>query len=165
MEAKLVNYAASLGCEIERGVFNYLGLRIGINSHRKQSWDWLVQKIKNRIARWGGSNISIGGRATLIQSVLSSIPIYSLSLFLLPKSVILDLIKVQQGYLWGGNLENTKISWVSWDDICKPKKEGGLGIRDLGVFNIALVGKWIWRLLDEKNRLWAKIIYSKYGGL
>lgn len=142
-----------LGCEIEKGQMNYLGMKIGGNTHRKESWIWLVQKVKNRIAIWDGKNVSMGGRATLIQSVLSSIPIYSLSMFLLPNCSILDLIRVQRGFLWGGSSSTPKIPWVRWSEICKPKNDGGLGIRDLGGFNKALLGKWVWRFLSEKGRL------------
>ncbi|KAL8534496.1 hypothetical protein ACS0TY_010494 [Phlomoides rotata] len=69
--------AATLGCEIGRGAVNYLGMNIGRNHHRKENWEWLVDKIKSRLTKWDGKNISLGGRATLIQSVLSAIPIYS----------------------------------------------------------------------------------------
>jgi hypothetical protein len=34
-----------------------------------------------------------------------------------------------------------KINWVKWEDVCKPKKEGGLGIRDLRLTNISLLAK------------------------
>lgn len=84
---------------------------------------------------------------------------------MLPKSSILDLVRIQRAFLWGGTDSNTKIPWVSWDDICKPKSEGGLGIRDLECFNKALVGKWIWRILNKKETLWVKILLSKYGSL
>lgn len=49
-----------LNCEVERGQFVYLGMRVGVNSHRRDSWNWLIQKIKNRIARYDGRNITLG---------------------------------------------------------------------------------------------------------
>jgi len=39
-----------------------------------------------------------------------------------------------------------------------------LGIIDLKVFNLALLGKWIWRLGLDKGGLWKEILVSKYGG-
>lgn len=33
-------------------------------------------------------------------------------------------------FLWGGSDENKKCSWVCWDDLCKSKEEGGLGVKN-----------------------------------
>ena len=40
---------------------------------------------------------------------------------------------------------------------------GGLGIRKIGLFNQALLGKWLWRFGNEVTRLWKQVIASKYG--
>jgi hypothetical protein len=52
---------------------------------------------------------------------------------------------------------------VKWDNICKPKKEAGLGIRDLRLVNISLLSKWRWKLLSHDNELWKDVIAAKYG--
>lgn len=44
------------------------------------------------------------------------------------------------------------------------KDERGMGIKNLNAFNLALVGKWKWRFLLEKYRLWVKVVECKYGG-
>ncbi|GKV28721.1 hypothetical protein SLEP1_g37737 [Rubroshorea leprosula] len=56
-----------------------------------------------------------------------------------------------------------KIAWVKWDKVCRNKKEGGLGVKDLDRFNLALLGKWRWRLVVEKDALWNKVVEAKYG--
>ena len=40
-------------------------------------------------------------------------------------------MRIQRCFLWGGSKGARKIPWVQWSDVCKPKSEGGLGIRDL----------------------------------
>ncbi|KAK7246303.1 hypothetical protein RIF29_41166 [Crotalaria pallida] len=40
---------------------------------------------------------------------------------------------------------------------------GGLGVRDIGIFNLALLGEWRWRLMKEETPLWVRVIESKYG--
>ncbi|KAL8520889.1 hypothetical protein ACS0TY_011445 [Phlomoides rotata] len=99
----------------------------------------------------------MGGRATLVQSVLSVMSIYSLSLFLILKKTCDEIMRLQRIFLWGGNEEKSNIPWNKW--------EWGLGIRDIRLFNVALVEKWIWRYFTEDNRLWINILKSKYGGL
>lgn len=101
----------------------------------------------------------------MVQSVLSLIPIYSLSFHQIPKNTIHELIKLQRSFLWGGSEANSKIPWVRWSDICKSKEEGSLGIKDLDIFNKSLLGKWVWRLFDEKHSLWVRVLGSLYGGL
>ncbi|KHN15540.1 Putative ribonuclease H protein, partial [Glycine soja] len=71
---------------------------------------------------------------------------------------------LQRNFLWGGDREHKKILWVKWEDICLPKAEGGLGIKEISKFNEALLGKWIWALASDQQQLWARIINSKYGG-
>ena len=40
---------------------------------------------------------------------------------------------------------------------------GGLGIGHLKSKNLALVGKWWWHFLSEKNALWCKVISAFHG--
>ncbi|XP_024634413.1 uncharacterized protein [Medicago truncatula] len=53
-----------------------------------------------------------------------------------------------------------KLSWVSWTTICSRREYGGLGVRE---FNIALLGKWCWRLLVERSSLWYRVLVARYG--
>jgi len=48
--------------------------------------------------------------------------------------------------------------------VCLPKEKGGLGIKDINSFNMALLGKWEWNLMQHKGELWAKVLESKYKG-
>ena len=63
----------------------------------------------------------------------------------------------------GGEEGRRKINWVSWDVICKQKKEGELGVKDLYLFNLSLLGKWVWRLRSKDDPLWKRILRAKYG--
>jgi len=65
--------------------------------------------------------------------------------------------------LWGWDTEGRKIAWIKWDNLCKPKAKGGLGIKQIDIFNKALLGKWKWRLGSLENCLWKDILASKYG--
>jgi len=56
------------------------------------------------------------------------------------------------------------MAWISWKKVCEPREVGGLGILNLRLFNVALLGKWIWHLCSDKGGLWKEILKSKYGG-
>jgi hypothetical protein len=47
--------------------------------------------------------------------------------------------------------------------FCRPKEAGGLGLLNTKKMNLALLLKWIWRLYQEKDTIWARIIRAKYG--
>ena len=42
------------------------------------------------------------------------------------------------------------------------KLKGGLGIKNLSILNKALLGKWSWRFVSERNLLWKRLIVGKY---
>ncbi|KAK0606918.1 hypothetical protein LWI29_006286 [Acer saccharum] len=52
--------------------------------------------------------------------------------------------------------------WSRWENLCKPKAVGGLGFRDLSLFNRSLLAKQAWRVLKSPNSLITKIFKSKY---
>ncbi|KAL1062147.1 hypothetical protein V6Z11_D13G062700 [Gossypium hirsutum] len=51
---------------------------------------------------------------------------------------------------------------IAWDSLCIPKGMGGLGFRDLRLFNIVLLGRQVWRLINNKDTLCYCVLCSKY---
>ena len=101
---------------------------------------------------------------TLIQSVLTSILIYFFSFFRVPNRVADKLVSLLRRFLWGGGSEQNKIVGIKRETICLPKEKGGLGLKDIKTFNLALLGKWKWSLFQHQGELWARVLDSKYGG-
>ena len=131
--------------------FVYLGIPIGANPMRDHMWEPIINKCERALAKWKQRHLSFGGRVTLIQSVLTSIPIYFLSFFRIPKKVLDKLVRVQRRFLWGGGLDNNKIAWIKWETVCLPEEKGGLGIKDINMFNLALIDKWRWNLFHNEG--------------
>lgn len=52
---------------------------------------------------------------------------------------------------------------ISWGRVCRPKKDGGLGILDMGEMNLALLCKWWWRFIENPNKVVPRLITAKYG--
>ncbi|GAU27711.1 hypothetical protein TSUD_126570 [Trifolium subterraneum] len=154
--------SAFLSCSIDQISFCFLGLPVGANPRRLSTWRPIIDTMRKRLLGWSGRHLSIGGRVTLINSVLSSLPLYYFSFFKVPSSVLKVLVSIQRNFLWGGGLEG-KICWVKWDTICLPKDRGGLGIKNLDLFNLSLLSKWKWRCLTEPNVLWSELLKFRYG--
>ena len=95
------------------------------------------------MANWKTNYLSLGGRVTLINSVLDALPTYVMSLFPLPTNVEERLDKLRRDFLWSGNKEGKKIHLVKWQTTLLSKKTGGLGIKNLRVQNKSLLSKWL----------------------
>lgn len=54
------------------------------------------------------------------------------------------------------------IRWMSWERLCEPNEMGGLGFRQLREFNIAMLGKQAWRLINNANPLVTEIMKARY---
>ena len=73
--------------------------------------------------------------------------------------------KITRDFHWSKHDSDNGFHWVSWDEICHPKEDGGLGIRLVRAMNEALETKWLWKFATEDNALCEKVIVSKYGML
>ena len=155
--------AAELGCGVGSLPSLYLGLPLGAPHRALGVWDSIEDRFRRRLATWKRQYISKGGRITLIRSTLSSLPIYFLSLFRMPKSICSRLETIQRDFLWGGGNLERKPHLVNWKTVCLQKSRGGLGVRSLSKMNIALFCKWCWRFANERDALWRLVISTKFG--
>lgn len=81
---KIQRLADFLGCSVGEWPLAYLGLPLGGNPYAESFWSPVVERVRKRLDGWKRALISKGGRLVLVQSVLSSIPTYYLSLFRVP---------------------------------------------------------------------------------
>lgn len=118
----------------------YLGISISRRSPRRQDW---LSMIRARLTSWKLRYISTGDRLSLINSILSTIPTYGMSVFKLPKWVIHDIDKIRRDFLWNTKESaHSKCRLVVWPWVCKTKNQKGWGVLNLRDFNYALLGKW-----------------------
>ena len=75
--------------------------------------------------------LSRGGRATLCKSVLSNLPTYYMSLFLMPEKVISILERILRNFFWEGNKGSKLNHLVKWNMVIRALSKGGLGFGGL----------------------------------
>ncbi|WKA02600.1 hypothetical protein VitviT2T_020769 [Vitis vinifera] len=145
--------ANEFGYKVGKLPSTYLGMSLGAPFKCVAAWDGIEERFRKKLAMWKRRYISKGGRITLVRSTLSNLPIYFMSIFQMPRVVRIRLEKIQRDFLWGGGPLEQKLHLVRWPIVCLDKRSGGLGVKSLGAFNKALLGKWVWRFANERKTL------------
>ncbi|XP_074266449.1 uncharacterized protein LOC141589722 [Silene latifolia] len=140
----------------------YLGLPTVVGRSKKVLTDILRDKLSKRVSGWRGKILSRAGKEVLIKAVVNSLPTYVMSIFKIPASFCDELRSLISRFWWGHEEGKRGISWVAWRRLCMPKGMGGMGFRDFNLFNLALIGKQVWRLLTETEGLWARMMRARY---
>lgn len=129
---------------------------------KKKVYDPIVEKIFNRMTAWKGKLLNKAGKVCLALAVTTSMPVYTKQTHLLPNSICNQIDSMIRRFIWGS--DGNRRSWylVNWDTITSPRRYGGQGIRDMKLTNLALLGKLVWSMLHEKNKLWVQVLTHKY---
>lgn len=160
---KVSRAAVKLGCQVLKTPFLYLGSYVGGAMHNLQAWDAIVDRVKTRLSKWKMKMLSIGGRLTLIKSVLGSMPIFHMSMFKVPTGILRILESIRSKFFNGHANSCKKVSWVQWKKVLAPKANGGLGIASLYALNRGLLFKWVWRFLAHEPTLWSRVVKAIHG--
>jgi hypothetical protein len=142
---------------------NYLGVLALGRAPKVQDIQYLVEKVKGRLAGWKAKQLSLAGRITVAKSIIQAIPIYPMMSMPIPKSCLKEIEKVQRAFIRGDTEDKRKSHMVGWDTITQPKDCGGLGLKKLETMNKACLMKLGWSLMSNEYSLWGQVLLGKYG--
>ncbi|GJS23933.1 RNA-directed DNA polymerase, eukaryota [Tanacetum coccineum] len=160
---EVISAANFIGCSTLSKPFTYLGVKVGDYNSRSSSWEEIIDKISVRLSKWKLKSLSIGGRLTLIKSVLSSMPLYHMSIYKVPIGVLNKLESIRRNFFNGAEKNDRKLSMFGWKKVLASKHKGGLGVSSFFAVNRALLFKWIWRFYSHDSSLWSRFIKAMYG--
>ena len=83
-----------LKCKIQQLPITYLGISPGSNPKKVSTWKLIVEKVEKRLTLWKTNVLSRAGRLTLIKVVLNNLSLIYLSIFKIPKKVVVKLIQL-----------------------------------------------------------------------
>ena len=115
---------------------NHLGVYLGAPYKSSRVSKGVKERFQKRLALWKRRDISKDGRQTLIKSTLSSLPIYPMFLFVIPKRVVAKLEKIQRDFLLGREDLVQKPHFVNWLIVCMEKQKGGVWVLKAFLFSI-----------------------------
>jgi hypothetical protein len=160
--ARKQTVADRLNCKLGAFPFIYLGLPISDRKLTMEQWLFLVRKLAGRVEPWWGKFMSSGGRLILSNSCLASLPQFAMGMFLLQDGIHAKFDSHRARFYWEGSGPKRRYHLVNWPAVCRPKECGGLGLLNSKKMNWALMLKWIWKLFQPDNPIWAQIIRAKY---
>lgn len=132
----------------------YLGLPLTTKSMTRHNYEPLHDKVHNRMLSWSNKSLSFAGRPQLVNSVIMSITNFWCSVFRLPQCCLDDIESLCSAFLWSGSPNIHTKAKVSWDEVCLPKHEGGLGIRRLRDTSRVYSLNLTWRIFANSGSLW-----------
>lgn len=142
---------------------NYLGLPSLVGKSKTRVFGYLKERARKRIQGWYKKPVSRAGKSVLIKNVAQAIPAYTMSCFLLPKSLCQDLEVMFNKFWWRSSGDSGKgLNWLAWKAMTGSKAQGGLGFRSLYGFNIALLGKQCWNMLNNPGSLVSRLFKARY---
>ena len=140
----------------------YLGFPAVVRKNKNASLNYIKERVWAKLQGWKEKLLSQAGREILLKAVVQAIPTFAMSYFKLPVGLCKDIEMQIRKFWWGECGNQRKIHWRSWEVLCKPKEEGGMGFKDLVRFNEAMLAKQIWRLQTDRNSLLFKVFSTKY---
>ncbi|GLT29624.1 hypothetical protein SLA2020_044780 [Shorea laevis] len=140
----------------------YLGMPLLIGRSKSICFGSIRDRIWTKIKGWKNKLLSRAGREVLLKAVVQAIPTYCMGCFHLPQNFLRSLNSILSNYWWGDNSDKRKIHWLRWDLVCRPKALSGLGFCDFQAFNLAMLAKQCWRLMQDPTSLCYQVLQAKY---
>ena len=91
----------------------YLGFPLKHPGKQRHDFNFVLDRVKKKLAGWKANLLSMAGIMVLIQASFSTIPSYVMQSNLLPNKVLEGIDRVNRNFLWGSSKHKRKMHWVN----------------------------------------------------
>jgi hypothetical protein len=140
----------------------YLGLPTPAGRMKSGCFQPILNRLTKRLNNWAERFMSHGAQDTRIKSVAQALPGYVMSVFKMTMGFCDQYERLIRDLWWGDDENQRKVHWSTWDNLVKHKSKGGLGFRDIHLFNQALLAQQAWRAIQNPSSLGARVLKAKY---
>ena len=96
---------------------------------KQNTFNDIKEKLAKKLVGWKEKLLSKAGKEILIKAVAQAIPTCTMSCFKLLDTLCDELMSMIRNFWWGQKQDERKLNWMSWDNLCKPKADGGMGFK------------------------------------
>lgn len=125
----------------------YLGIPSLAGRSKRVVFRELLDRVWKKLQGWKEKLLSRTGKEILLKAVIQASPTYLMGVYKIPSSVIQEIHAAMARFWWGQKGGGWPMYWVSWAKLCTTKCVGGMGFKDLSVFNDALLGRQFLRIM------------------
>lgn len=141
------NLSAKLGIKQSADLGVYLEQNVQHQGHSNRANSRLLERVRGRLDGWKSKTLSLAGRLTLAKSVINSMGVFQMQVQRLPTYAHKKLDSYVKSCVWGDSEHSKKTHLLSWETLCKPKENGGFGMKRAADMNKALLAKLCWRMM------------------
>lgn len=162
LEVEKAKIKAFWGARGSQQYERYFDLPLIIGQSRRRAFSQIKESLCQRLQMWKGFLLSQGGKEILLKAMALVIPTFTMSVFKLSTFLYTEFESLMAKFWWGHNCDKDKTHWISWDKLCKLKNKGGLYFKNLHDFNLSILAKQGWRILQNEISLLSRIFKAKY---
>lgn len=129
---------------------------------KDENFQPIMDRFLKRCNDWAGRHMSFAAKEVHVKSIVQALPTFAMGVFKFSVGFCDKYERLIREFWWGEDEGQRKVHWMAWDRMIKPKRAGGIGFRDMQIFNQALLARQGWRLLQKPDSLCARVLKSKY---
>ena len=152
--------AKQITVQLVSKIGKHLGTYLDAASRKKDIGAEIIDKMRSKLQGWKSRMLSRAGRLTLCKSVLQNLPVYHLATTQNPKGCLKEINRIITRF-WKGELKHDKKLHLISEHRTIVKNQGGLGMLNISILNVAMLAKQIWRVISQPNLLLSRVIILK----